>query len=99
MKWALWLLGLFAVAVAGAFIAGHNEGTLTVFWPPYRLDMSINLMVLVTVLGFAFLYLVLRGTSLLLDLPRQARRWRQLQKERAIQAALLDALVYLLTGR
>ena len=99
MKWALWLLGLFAVAVAGAFIAGHNEGTVTLFWPPYRVDLSINLVALILLIGFVFLHGVLRGTSLLFDLPRQARRWRLLQKERALHARLLDALAYLLTGR
>lgn len=99
MKWVLWLLGLFAVAVASAFIAGHNEGTVTVFWPPYRLDVSINLFVLVCVLGFVFVYGVLRAVAVLLDLPRQARRWRLLQKERAVHAALLDALALMLTGR
>ncbi len=99
MKWALWLFGLFAVAVVGAFVAGHNEGSVTVFWPPYRLDVSINFFVLLAVLGFAFVYGVLRGVAALLDLPRQARRWRLLQKERAVHAALLDALALMLTGR
>jgi HemY protein len=99
MKWALWLLGLFAVAVASAFVAGQNEGMVTVFWPPYRLDVSINFFVLVTVLSFVFLYGVLRAIAVLLDLPRQARRWRRLQKERAVHAALLDALAHMLTGR
>ena len=99
MKWALWLFGLFAVAVVSAFVAGHNEGSVTVFWPPYRLDVSINFFVLLAVLGFAFVYGVLRGVAALLDLPRQARRWRLLQKERAVHAALLDALALMLTGR
>ncbi len=99
MKWILWLLGLFAVAVASAFVAGHNEGTVTFFWPPYRLDLSINLFALVGVLLFVFIYGVLRAVAALLDLPLQARRWRLLQKERAVHAALLDALALMLTGR
>jgi HemY protein len=99
MRWALWLLGLFAVAVASAFLAGHNEGMATLFWPPYRVDLSLNLVLLVACLGFVFIYLALRAIALLLDLPRQARRWRLLQKERAVHASILDALAYLLTGR
>ncbi len=99
MKWVLWLFGLFAVAVVSAFVAGHNEGSVTVFWPPYRLDVSINFFVWLAVLGFVFVYGVLRGVAVLLDLPRQARRWRLLQKERAVHAALLDALALMLTGR
>jgi HemY protein len=99
MRWALWLLGLFAVAVASAFLAGHNEGMATLFWPPYRVDMSLNLVLLLAFLGFVFIYLALRAIALLLDLPRQARRWRLLQKERAVHASILEAMAYLLTGR
>ena len=99
MKWVLWLLGLFAVAVASAFIAGQSDGSVSIFWSPYRLDLSFNLFVLVLLLGFVFLHGVLRAVSALFDLPRQARRWRMLQKERAVHAALFDALALMLTGR
>ncbi|MFM2187017.1 MAG: hypothetical protein RIR43_1589, partial [Pseudomonadota bacterium] len=43
MRAALWLLALFGVAVAGALLAGNNQGMVTLFWSPYRLDLSINL--------------------------------------------------------
>ena len=46
MKAALWLLALFGVAVAIALFAGNNQGTVTVFWPPYRVDLSLNLVLL-----------------------------------------------------
>ena len=39
MRAALWLLALFGVAVAIALFAGNNQGTVTVFWPPYRVDL------------------------------------------------------------
>jgi HemY protein len=40
-----------------------------------------------------------RALSALFELPHQARRWRLQQKERAMHAALLDALVQLWSGR
>ena len=46
MRAALWLLVLFAVAVAIALFAGNNQGTVTLFWPPWRLDLSLNLVLL-----------------------------------------------------
>ena len=61
MRAALWLVALFAVAVAVALLAGHNQTTVTVFWPPYRLDMSINLVVVLLLAGFVALHLALRG--------------------------------------
>ncbi len=99
MRAALWLLALFGVAVAAALFAGNNQGTVTLFWPPYRIDLSLNMVVLSLTVGFATLYAALRGLAALLELPRQALRWRLQQKERAMHAALLDALAQLLAGR
>lgn len=99
MRAALWLLGLFGVAVAVALFAGNNQGSVTLFWPPYRIDLSLNLVLVLAFGGFGLLYGALRGLAALLALPRQARRWRVQQKERAMHGALMDALSQLLAGR
>lgn len=99
MRAAVWLLLLFGVAVAGALFAGNNQGTVTLFWPPYRIDLSLNLVVLLLVGAFFFVHAVMRALSALLDLPRQALRWRTQQKERAMHAALLEGISHLLAGR
>jgi HemY protein len=72
---------------------------VTLFWPPYRVDLSLNLMLLVLVAAFALLHFALKALSVVASLPRQARRWRAQQKERAMYAALMDALAHLLAGR
>ncbi len=46
---ALWFVALFGVAVASALLAGGNQSTVTVFWSPYRVDLSLNLVLLVLV--------------------------------------------------
>ena len=99
MRAALWLLALFGIAVAGALFAGNNQGTVTLFWPPYRLDVSLNLVLLLLMAAFLFLHAAFRALAALFDLPRQALRWRTQQKERAMHASLLDALSHLLAGR
>ena len=99
MRFALWLAGLFAVAVAVALFAGSNPGTVTLFWPPYRVDLSLNLVLLILVGIFVTLHLALRALSAMFGIPQQARRWRVQQKERAMQATLLDALSHLMGGR
>jgi HemY protein len=99
MRAALWLLALFGVAVAIALFAGNNQGTVTVFWPPYRVDLSLNLVLLALFLAFVFLHAALGALAALFDLPRQALRWRSQQKERAVHASLLDSLSHLLAGR
>lgn len=99
MRATLWLLALFGVAVAAALFAGNNQGTITLYWPPYRVDLSLNLVVLLLVGGFTTVYVALRALAALLELPHQARRWRVQQKERAMHHALLDALTHMLAGR
>jgi HemY protein len=99
MRAALWFVALFGVAVASALLAGGNQSTVTVFWSPYRVDLSLNLVLLSLVVLFVMLHLAWRAMSALFELPHQARRWRLQQKERAMHAALLDALSELWSGR
>ena len=99
MRAALWFVALFGVAVAVALLAGNNHAVVTLFWPPYRVDLSFNLLLLLLLAAFALLHFALKALSVVASLPRQARRWRAQQKERAMYAALMDALAHLLAGR
>ena len=99
MRAALWLIGLFALAVAGAWLADHNEGVVAIFLHPYRIDLSLNLFALGLLLLVAVLLLAQKAVSALVSLPREARRWRLQQKERAAHAALLDAYGQFMAGR
>ena len=63
MRAALWLLALFGVAVAVALFAGNNQAVVSIFWPPHRVDVSFNLMVLLLAGLFLLLYLALRAMS------------------------------------
>ena len=99
MRAAFWLLALFAIAVAVALVAGNNQAVVTIFWPPHRIDISFNLVVLLLAGLFLLLYVALRALSAVVSLPLEARRWRAQQKERAMYGALMDALAHQLAGR
>jgi HemY protein len=99
MRAALWFLGLFGVAAAIALFAGNNQGTITLFWPPYRVDLSLNLVLLLLALLFFALYVAVRALSALFAMPGLARRWRIQHQERTIHLALIDALSNLIAGR
>ncbi len=99
MRVALWLMGLFSAAVALALFTGDNEGTVTVFWPPHRVDMSVNLVLVLLLALFALLYFAFRAFAALFELPRQARRWRSQQRERAAHASMMDAFTQFTAGR
>ncbi len=99
MRWVLWFAGLFAVAVASALFAGSNHAVVSLFWHPYRMNVSLNLFLIGLGLLFVVLHLALRAFATLVKLPVQAQRWRHLQRERALTAAILDAATHAQAGR
>ncbi len=98
MRIALWLMCLFGVAVALALFAGGNAGTVTLFWPPHRIDVSLNLVLLLLLVLFVLLHLVLSTITALLSIPAQAREWRIRYHEHVMNGTLLDALSHLIAG-
>ena len=99
MHSVFWLLGLAALAVALALLVGHNPATVTLFWPPYRFDVSFNFLLFAVIAAFVLLHLALRAIAALRDLPLKAQRWRAQQVERAVVGAVVDALSHQLSGR
>ena len=99
MRTALAILMMLSVAAALALFAGNNQGTITLFWPPHRIDLSLNLFFVLAAAAFFLIHFSLRGISALLAIPHQARRWRRAQRERAMFAALFEALSHLVAGR
>ncbi|MBL0917403.1 MAG: heme biosynthesis protein HemY [Hydrogenophaga sp.] len=99
MRSVFWLLGLAALAVALALLVGNNRSTVTLFWPPWRFDVSFNFFVFALIAGFVLVYAALRALAVVRELPAQARRWRSQQLERAVVGWVLDALANQLAGR
>ena len=99
MRAALWLMSLFAVAVASALLASNNVGTVSIFWTPYRLDLSLNLVLFGLVVVLLTLHWAQRALTAMFELPKQAKRWRLQQKERAAHAALIEGMAQFMEGR
>ncbi|NJS36401.1 MAG: heme biosynthesis protein HemY [Brachymonas sp.] len=99
MRSALWLLAIFAAAVGVALFATRSTGSVTLYWPPYRVDLSLNLVLLLLVGLFVLLHLAIRAFGALMDLPQEAKAWRATQRQQAMHAQLRDALAHLLAGR
>jgi HemY protein len=99
MKTAIGLVALLAVAVGSALVVGSNQASVTFFWSPYRMDVSLNLFLFGLAGVFLVLHLAWRALGGLFDLPREARRWRMRQQERAMHGALLMAQNQWMAGR
>ncbi len=99
MRWIFWILGLFALAVALALALRLNTGYALLVWPPYRVELSLNLVLLLLAVGFAVVYLLLRIIFGVLALPAQVRGFRARRRREDARSALLEALEAFFEGR
>ena len=92
MRAALWLLALFALAVAVVLAARLDQGYVIVVYPPWRLELSfmLALLLLAVILGLG--YFALRLMAIALDLSGDLRAWREKRARAKADALLLDAL-------
>ncbi len=92
MRTVVWLVLLFAVAVVAALVLGRNDGLASFYWNGWRLDVSLNLFLLVLVGTCFALVTAIQTLHSLTTLPERARAWRLAQRERSAQLALREAL-------
>jgi len=98
MKFLVWLLTLFAVAVA-LTLATHNPGYVQFVYPPYRLEMSLTLFVLSLLGLFAFGYMAVRLLLAALRLPAYVRTFRAERSRSKGRSAMMEALTAFFEGR
>jgi len=99
MRAVIWFVLLFVAAVVAASALGTNDGLVTFYWSGWRLDLSLNLFLLVLVGTCFVLVTVIQAVSSLVGLPRRAREWRVARRDRSAQAALREALAQYFGGR
>ena len=98
MRFLLWLLVLFAAAVA-LTLAAHNNGYALLVYPPYRAELSLTLFVVLLIAVFVSLYLLVRLTAAALRLPDYVRRLRIERKKNKGRKAMMQALSAFFEGR
>jgi HemY protein len=99
MRALFWLLALFSAAVLLAIAARYNEGYALFVLPPYRVEISLNLLGLLLVAGFALLYLLLRLVASTLRMPAAVREFRAAKRRERAAEAFRGALRLLFEGR
>src|SRR5512145_2030984 len=99
MRAVVWFVLLFVVAVVAATTLGGNDGLVSIYWAGQRLDLSLNLfLILLAALCFV-LVTVFNAINALIGLPRRAREWRVSRRDRTAQASLREALAQYFGGR
>ncbi len=99
MRAIIWFILLFVVAVVVAATFGANDGLVSLYWNGWRMDLSMNLFVLLLFGSCLALVLVFQAAVGLVGLPRRAHEWRVARRDRKAQASLRDALAQYFGGR
>ncbi len=99
MRLTIWFVLLFIVAVVAATTLGTNDGLASFYWGAWRLDVSLNLFLLVLVGTCFVVFGVIQAINGLFGLPQRAREWRVARRDRTGQAALREALAEYFGGR
>ena len=99
MKGLFWFVALFALAVAVALGAKLNDGYVLLVLPPWRAEVSLNLMILALLALFAAFYALLRGLALTLGLPQRVSEYRARRQREKAGLVFQDAVRLLFEGR
>jgi HemY protein len=99
MRVFIWLLILFASAIGLALAARFNPGNVVLFYPPYRVDVSLNFFMVLLVLLFLLTYGIFKTIRTTQKLPQRVALYRKDKRERAGNLALREALKALFEGR
>lgn len=73
MKLVLWVLALFAAAIAIVLAAYYNTGTVLFTVPPYKIELAFNTFVIMLISVFTVFYMLLRILSGLSGINRKLR--------------------------
>ncbi|MEZ0315458.1 MAG: heme biosynthesis protein HemY [Methylophilaceae bacterium] len=99
MRWLFWTLLILASAIGVSLLASYNEGYVLIVRAPYRLEISLNFLLILIVLAFVLLHLGLRLMHYTKRLPASVREYKEQQRIKNGHTALVEALHALVEGR
>ncbi len=91
MKYLLWILLLFAAAVA-LVTASHNPAYVLLVYSPYRIELSLTLFIVLLMLAFVSGYGLLRLMFAVVQLPAYVRKFRMERAQGKARELLGEAL-------
>src|SRR5258707_11705611 len=99
MRFALWAVILAVVAVGVALFVRHSTGYVVIVSAPYRIELSLNLLVFLVLAGYLAFYALARMIATLAAIPERVRVYREERQRSRLRQALNDALLAFFQGR
>lgn len=99
MRLLFWVAVLFGGAVGLALFTQFNHSNVVLFYPPYRIELSLNLALALLLLAFFVAWTILSAIRHLSEMPRRAAAYREKSRMNRAQAALRESIENLFAGR
>jgi HemY protein len=99
MRFAIWSVILAAIAVAVALLARNSTGYVVIVNAPWRVEISLNLLVFLVVAGYFAFYFLARLVASLVAIPERVRAHREERTRSRLRKALDEALLAFFQGR
>ncbi|HEY6240029.1 MAG TPA: heme biosynthesis HemY N-terminal domain-containing protein [Burkholderiales bacterium] len=99
MKGLLWLLVLSALAVTLSLAMHGHGGYALLVLPPWRAEISLNLLAVLLILVFVAVYFLVRLVGHTLRLPSHVRAFRERRRDEKGRTAALEAIRALFEGQ
>lgn len=98
MRWAISLLFIIAFTIGIALIITDDAGYVLIVKPPYRYELSLSFLLIVILVSFLLLHLCLRFITYIQKLPASARAYKEAQRLKDGNTALLEGMHALAIG-
>lgn len=99
MKTLFGLIALFALAVGLVVAARYNDGYALIVLPPYRVEIALNLLLVLLAAMFVVLYSLVRLVSGAVQMPARVLQYRLARRREKAQSSLIAALEAYFEGR
>jgi HemY protein len=99
VRFAIWSVVLAALAVGIALLARQSDGYVVIVAAPYRVELSLNLLVLLVFAGYFAFHLLARLAETLIAIPARVRAYRAERARTRARQSLNDSLLAFFQGR
>ena len=99
MKALSWIIFILALAVGLVLATQSNVGYVLLVYPPYRIDFSLNFLIILLIASFAAAYTLVRLAVHTLRLPAYVRSFKEARRKEKGRRATEDALIAYAEGR
>lgn len=99
MRFAVWSILLASIAVGVALLFLNSTGYVVIFSGRQRIELSLNLLILIVVGGYLGFYALARLVATLVAIPARVRAYREERTRARMRQSLSDSLLAFFQGR